>query len=187
MGAAPSAPIATVPYVDLRRYAGTWFEIARKPVWFERNAVGVTATYTLKPDGGVRVFNASHKARCDAPRKTATGRAHAVDASHAKLMVSFFGPFFAPYQIYELADDYSHAVVGSPDRKTLWILSRTPTLPNDLIAGIVSRFTAKGFDLRDFIYTQPCPANDGSIPPPSLAPPDGVFARVRAPPYGVFA
>jgi apolipoprotein D and lipocalin family protein len=140
--------IKTVEHVDVKRYMGTWFEIARFPQRFEKGLVGVTANYTLLPNGNVRVLNTGHKQNLDGKLKTAKGKAKVVDAStNAKLKVSFFWPFAGDYWILELGKDYEYAVVGDESRKYLWILSRTPQMDEAAYNGLLERAKDKGFDI----------------------------------------
>jgi apolipoprotein D and lipocalin family protein len=155
-GCKPAAnPPTTVAKVDLQRYLGTWYEIARYPNKFEKDCVGVTATYTLKPNGKVRVENRARLKTLDGASKAAIGTAYVADtASGAKLKVSFFGPFYADYWIIGLGDAYDYAVVSDPSREYLWILSRTPTLPEATYATILANLKAQGFD-TDKLYLTP--------------------------------
>ncbi len=148
------APLATVPKVELTKYLGTWYEIARYPNRFERNCVGVTATYTLQPNGRLRVDNRARLHTLDGKPTQAIGTAYVADpASGAKLKVSFFGPFYADYWIIALGADYDYAVVSEPSRAYLWILSRTPTLPDARYAEIVAALRTQGFDTEKLVRT----------------------------------
>jgi len=140
--------LATVDHVDIERYMGTWYEIAKLPQRFEKGLVGVTATYSLLPNGKVRVLNKGYKRDFNGKTKTAEGRAVAVDAkTNAKLKVSFFWPFAGDYWILELGKDYEYAVVGEESRKYLWILSRTPQMDDAIYNDLVRRLQTKGFDV----------------------------------------
>ncbi len=136
-----------MPHVQLSRYMGRWYEIARYPKWFEKNCYGVTADYALRPDGTLSVLNTCHEGSSRGPVRTASGRAWKTGASNARLRVRFFWPFSSPYWIIELDPDYRWAVVGHPQRKYLWILSRTPKLPQKVEAGILKRLAALGYDV----------------------------------------
>ncbi len=150
--------LQVVDHVDLSRYLGKWYEVASIPVWFQKEcAGGTTATYTLVKEGSVRVLN-----QCctkNGVKKQAQGRAWVVDKkTNAKLKVSFFSLFgfwlFAgDYWIIDLGPNYEYAVVGHPDRNIGWILSRTPTLPADVLKGIGERLTAQGYDFSQFKMT----------------------------------
>jgi apolipoprotein D and lipocalin family protein len=125
--AARRPPLKTVDHVDLPRYLGRWYEVARLPNWFEKKCDrDVTAEYGMEGDK-IRVNNACVKA--DGTIARSMGSAKIVDTvTYAKLKVTFFWPFYGNYWILGLAPDYRWAVVGEPDRKFLWILSRTPSL-----------------------------------------------------------
>jgi len=140
--------LKTVENVDVKRYMGTWFEIARFPQRFEKGLVGVTANYTLLPNGNVRVLNTGHEQGLNGKLRTAKGKARVVDAAtNAKLKVSFFWPFAGDYWILELGKDYEYAVVGDESRKYLWILSRTPQMDEATYNGLLERAKDKGFDI----------------------------------------
>lgn len=140
--------LRTVNRVELDRYVGTWYEIASFPQRFQKGCTATTATYTLRPDGNIDVLNRCRKDSLDGEEKSAHGRARVVDpTTNAKLEVSFFRPFWGDYWIIDLADDYSWAVVGHPSRDYLWILSRTPTMPDETYRGILDRLVAQGYDV----------------------------------------
>lgn len=145
--------------VDLGLYLGRWYELARYDMVFERGCEGVTAEYSLRPDGRVRVLNTCRKGAPDGPVKTAEGRAKVVpDSQGAKLKVSFFGPFYADYWVLDRADDYSWAIVGEPSRKYLWILSRDATPGAEATAALVARTAALGYDTGRLHMTRQPPA-----------------------------
>jgi apolipoprotein D and lipocalin family protein len=154
---AQGADVASVPQVDLARYAGKWYEIAAFPMFFQRNCLGdTTAEYTLRDDGEVTVDN---RCRTASGTDRALGRAWAVaDGGNARLKVSFFWPFRSDYWIIGLDDDYRWAVVGNPNRKYLWILARTPQLPDADIARALATAAAQGYDLSQLVYTRQGPA-----------------------------
>ena len=140
--------LETVEHVDLVRYMGTWFEIAKFPQRFEKGLVGVTANYALLPNGKVRVLNRGYKGDFNGKLKTANGKAWVVDtATNAKLKVSFFWPFAGNYWILELGKDYEYAAVGEESRKYLWILSRTPQMDETVYNGLLKRLQDQGFDI----------------------------------------
>ena len=150
----PSQPVVTVPQVDLDRYLGQWYEIARFPNRFQKKCAGeVRATYAKRPDGRIDVLNECTTG--DGQVTKAAGVARVVDErSRAKLKVRFapaalsFLPFvWGDYWILGLADDYSWATVGSPDRGYLWVLSRTASLDEASYAAAVERARANGFDV----------------------------------------
>jgi lipocalin len=137
-----------VEYVDVARYMGTWFEIAKFPQRFEKGLVGVTANYTLLPNGRVRVLNSGYEEDFNGILKTAKGKAWVIDnRTNAKLKVSFFWPFAGNYWILELGKDYEYVAVGDESRKYLWILSRTPQMDEAVYNGLLKRMQDKGFDI----------------------------------------
>lgn len=164
-------PLQTVAKVDLTKYAGTWYEIAAYPLRAEKNCTGVTATYTLRDDGEIEVFNRCRQFTLDGPEDSVKGRARVTDPStNAKLEVSFFRPFWGDYWIIELAPDYSYAVVGHPSRDYLWILSRTPEMPEAVYSGILKRLEEHGYELDRIRKMVQVPSTDqGSLPSASLS------------------
>jgi len=158
-GCAKNYPyLETVPNVDLNRYMGTWYEIASLPNSFQEGCNCSKAEYTLVEDE-VKVLNTCRKDSLNGELDDAEGIATIVEGSNnAKLKVSFFWPFKGDYWIHDLADDYSYAVVGTPSRKYLWVLSRTKTLPDSVYSPILQRAAAKGFDISKVNKaTQDCP------------------------------
>lgn len=152
MAAQAETPAASVSEVDLARYVGKWYEIASFPMFFQRNCVGdTTAEYALTPEGDISVTN---RCRTADGFDEAKGRATVVDGSgNARLKVSFFWPFRSDYWIFGLDADYRWAVVGNPNRKYLWVLSRTPQIPGDLLDAAHRAAAAQGFDLKLLNYT----------------------------------
>ncbi len=138
--------LRTVEHVDLKRYMGRWYEVARYPNRFEKACVSdVTATYTLRNDGKVEVVNSCRKA--DGKMKSSKGSAKVVDAqSNAKLKVTFFWPFYGDYWIIGLDPEYRYAIVSEPKREYLWILSRTPQLEPQLYEKASATIREKGLD-----------------------------------------
>ena len=145
--------LEVVGAVDLSRYAGRWYEIARLPNRFEKKcADSITATYTLRSDGKVDVVNRCRKA--NGGYTTAKGKAKIVDKkTNAKLKVTFFWPFYGDYWILDLGSNYEYAVVGAPNRDYLWILSRTPQLDEQLYQRLLAKMAARGFDTARMIRT----------------------------------
>lgn len=135
----------TVSSVDLSRYVGTWYEIARLPNRFEKKcADSVTATYVQRPDGKISVTNRCRKSSGEFT--TAKGKAKIVDrTTNAKLKVTFFWPFYGDYWILDLGSNYEYAVVGDPSRKYLWILSRTPQMDEELYQRLLQKSAKQGF------------------------------------------
>jgi apolipoprotein D and lipocalin family protein len=154
-----AVPIAPVAAVDLERYAGRWYEVARFPVWFQEGCVGVTADYALRPDGRIDVLNACRVDTLDGRERTATATARAVDATGARLKVRFLSwlPFLeGDYWIIHLDEDYATAVVAIPSGRAGWILSRSPAIAPDRLAAAEAALAAAGFDL-DRLETTPQP------------------------------
>ncbi|TWW10504.1 membrane protein [Planctomyces bekefii] len=147
--AADRSPVQTVPYVDLERYLGLWYEIASFPQSFQEGCVATTAHYSLKPNGKIAVRNQCRMDSLQGPLKTANGTARVVDReTNAKLKVTFFWPFSGNYWIIDLDPDYQWAVVGDPTREYLWILSRHPELDDELYREITERLTSEqGYDV----------------------------------------
>jgi apolipoprotein D and lipocalin family protein len=141
-------PLDVVPHVDLDRYLGKWYEIASFPQSFQKGCNCTTAEY-FKTDGDyIRVLNSCRKGSPQGELKTADGKAFVSDpATNAKLKVQFFWPFKGDYWIIDLADDYSYAVVGHPNRDYLWILSRKPSMDEITYKAILGRLKINGFDV----------------------------------------
>jgi apolipoprotein D and lipocalin family protein len=149
---------ATAENVDLARYAGKWYEIAKYPVIFQKGLVAVYAEYTPQDNGTVKVFNRGLKGSFTGKESTITGVAKPADITdNAKLKVRFdpfpLNLFTADYWIIEVGTDYEYAVVSNPSRKYLWILSRTPHMDPDVYNGILSRLNQRGFDTSKLTLT----------------------------------
>jgi apolipoprotein D and lipocalin family protein len=143
--------LEVVPKVDLERYLGKWFEIAHLPARFQEGCDHTTATYSLLKDGSISVLNECIK---NGKYKKVKGKAKLVDKNTgAKLKVTFFWPFYADYWIIKLDNDYTYAVVGTPDRNYLWILSRTPQIKDPLYSELITFVNAKGFSTSNLIKT----------------------------------
>lgn len=157
----PDAP-QTVEYVDLERYAGTWYEIARYPNRFQEGCVATTATYEPRDDGRIDVINRCREGALDGPERVAQGVARVVDdESNARLKVSFFWPFSGDYWVIGLDEVYQWAVVGHPQREYLWILSREPRMDAATRAQVMALIEARGYDAGPLQETlQPPPANN---------------------------
>lgn len=152
VSATANSSVTSVAAVDLARYSGKWFEIANFPMFFQRNCIGdTTAEYGLTPEGDVSVTN---RCRTDSGFDQAQGKATVVDGSNnARLKVSFFWPFRSDYWVIGLDADYRWAVVGNPNRKYLWVLSRAPKLPKELLETALKAAQTQGFDLSQLRYT----------------------------------
>jgi apolipoprotein D and lipocalin family protein len=141
-------PLQTVAYVDLEKYAGKWYEIASFPQRFQKGCHCTTAAYTMHNKGYVVVENRCNRDSVSGRASYIKGKAFVVkNSGNAKLSVQFFWPFRAKYWIIDLADDYRYAVVSHPNKKYLWILSRTSQMNITDYQKILSTLKEKGFDL----------------------------------------
>ena len=162
LGCASSPPgtaeLRTVSKVELDRYLGKWYEIGTIPAWFQKGCVGVTASYSLREDGDIRVENTCRDQSLDGPQSSVVGRAWVTDhASNAKLDVQFFWPFYGAYWVIELDPDYRYAVVGHPSRDYLWVLSRAPQMSDALYGELLERARQQGYDITK-VQSTPQPA-----------------------------
>jgi apolipoprotein D and lipocalin family protein len=147
--------VTPVDRFELANYLGRWYEIARLDHPFERGLSRVTADYSLRDDGGVRVVNRGYLAAEDR-WKTAEGKGYFVEgADRGYLKVSFFGPFYGSYVIFELDHDrYRYALVCGPDKSYLWILAREPHLDDGIKERLIARAAALGFDRSGLIHVR---------------------------------
>ena len=150
---ADAPPVSSIGQLDLKRYTGKWFEIGAFPMYFQRHCVGdTTAEYALRPDGEISVLN-----RCRTANgfDQASGRAWVPDLTRtAELKVSFFWPVRSNYWVIALAPDYRWAVVGNPNRKYLWLLSRSPKMQEAEIERALSIASSQGYDMSQFRMTR---------------------------------
>ncbi len=145
----------TVKTLDIERYMGKWYEIARFDHKFERGKVGVTVNYSLNDDGTILVVNSGYNGSLNGELETAIGKAKQPNPKYpGELKVSFFWTFYAQYSILELADDYSYALVGSSSDKYLWILSRTPQMSQDSLNMLLQSAEDRGYDTSKLIYVK---------------------------------
>jgi len=146
---AASIDNTTVKSLDLNRFMGLWYEIARYDHLFERNMTHVTATYTLKPDGRIVVVNDGY---LKGIHKIIKGKAKLPDSIEpGKLKVSFFLWFYADYYVLDISPDYSYVVIGSSSPDYLWIMSRTSSLPDETMQKILSDLRTRGYDTSKLI------------------------------------
>ena len=154
--------LSVVDSVDLQRYAGRWYEIARLPNRFQEECTGnVTASYALLENGEIKVVNRCQKAGGDSSEAEGVARRASPDEPNSKLKVrfapailSFLPMVWGDYWIIDLAPDYSTAVIGEPNREYLWVLARTPKLEEETLQEILKRVKQQGYDLRDLIRTK---------------------------------
>ena len=150
--------VQVVEHVDANQYLGSWYEIARLDNSFERDLENVTATYSLRDDGGIKVLNRGYNSKTN-KWKEAEGKAYFVVPANAdgsftgKLKVSFFGPFYGAYNIIDLDKKYyNYAMLCGPDKSYFWILSRTPQLSYIIKQQLISQAKKLGFATENLIY-----------------------------------
>ena len=142
-----SKTLEAVPSLDLQRYAGRWYELARYPNRFQKDCAGdTTATYTLRPDGKITVLNECREADGKAKRAKGTAKLASEKGPNSKLKVTFFWPFSGDYWVIALDPEYRWAIVGEPSRKYLWILSRTPRLDERTWQHLMELVRQAGYD-----------------------------------------
>jgi len=172
---AAAGPVSPVPHVDLDKYAGRWFEIARYPNRFQTSCAGdVIVQYTRMEDGRIRVVNTCRRADGSITEASGVARPAGGDTSGARLEVRFAPAFlsFLPavwgdYWIIGLAPDYSWAVVGEPSRKYLWVLARTPEVSSRTYQEAIDVVRAQGYDPAHLV---PTPQAEGGSGPAAAAP-----------------
>lgn len=139
--------------VDLQKYLGRWYEIARYEQGFQKGCEGVTADYSHRADGSIEVLNRCRKP--DGKLSEARGRAKVVDRdTKAKLKVSFFGPFYGDYWVLDHADDYSWSIVGDPSGRYLWILDREATPTEAQVLRLIEHARELGYDTSTLLRTK---------------------------------
>ncbi len=145
--------VQPVENFKLEKYLGKWYEIARLDHSFERGLTHVTAEYSLRKDGGVRVLNRGYSAQADS-WKEAEGKAYFVKRSDlGYLKVSFFGPFYGSYIVFALDhENYQYSLVCGPDKSYLWILARSPIMNEDVKFTLIEKAAAAGFDVSKLIF-----------------------------------
>ena len=144
---------STVKQLDISRFMGKWYEIARYDHTFEKGMTHVTAEYSLESNGKIRVINRGIK---NGKPKEIVGKAKQPDPMEypGRLKVSFFLWFYSDYYILELDKDYQYALIGSSSDKYLWILSRTPELPKDILDKLLANIKQRGYDLSRLVYVE---------------------------------
>lgn len=145
--------ITPVKNFELNRYLGKWYEIARLDHSFERGLERVTAEYSLREDGGINVLNKGYSIG-QKKWKEAKGKAYFVNSPNiGHLKVSFFGPFYGSYVIFGIDEiNYDYAFVTGPNKSYLWLLARTPKLPQEVIERFIQRANSLGFDTSKLIF-----------------------------------
>jgi apolipoprotein D and lipocalin family protein len=146
--------VKAVKPFDADRYLGKWYEIARFDFRFERNLNNTTANYSLRDDGTIEVLNRGFNYK-ENKWEEATGKAKFVDSKNeARLKVSFFGPFYSGYNVIAIDDQYQHALVAGKNHDYLWILSRKPTMPENIKEDFIKKAEAAGFDTSALIWVK---------------------------------
>ena len=151
-----SIPDGIEPVKDFQsnRYLGQWYEIARLDHSFERGLEQVTATYSIREDGGIKVINRGFDTASQQWQE-AEGNAYFVgESNEGHLKVSFFGPFYGSYIIFDLGKDYEYSLITSSKRSYLWLLSRTPVIDENLKVDLINKMTALGFNTKDLIFVK---------------------------------
>jgi len=146
--------VTPVQNFELDRFLGKWYEVARLDHSFERGLSEVSAEYSLKKDGSVKVLNRGYKLE-DTKWKSATGKADFAEAAdQGYLKVSFFGPFYSSYVVFDLGEDYQYAFVSGASTDYLWLLSRTPKISPELREQFLSMANERGFDVNAVIWVE---------------------------------
>jgi len=139
---------------ELQKYLGTWYEVARFDHSFERGLSNVTANYSLRPDGKVKVVNRGFKSKSNTWSESVGKAKFAGDKNIGSLKVSFFGPFYGAYNIVKLDDDYQYSLVVSSGYNYLWLLSRTKTMPEEIKKAYLQKAQELGFDTEKLIWVK---------------------------------
>jgi apolipoprotein D and lipocalin family protein len=145
--------IKPVEHFKLEKYLGKWYEIARLDHSFERGLINISAEYSLREDGGVKVINRGFSPEKQAWNE-AEGKAYFVENSNqAYLKVSFFGPFYGSYIVFDLDENYRYSLISGPDKSYFWILARDKVIDEQLKAKLIAKAAALGFDTSKLIHT----------------------------------
>jgi len=156
-GASVPVPIQSVAMVDQSRWMGRWYQIARLPNRFQKGCTGAYTDFSLRDDGQINVVNSCRNEK-DGSLRQEKGHAWVIEPiSNSRIKVSFFWPFRTEYWVIGLGKEYEYTVVASPNRKYLWILSRTPSMSDDLYADIMKEVERQGFDISKVFREIPTP------------------------------
>lgn len=148
------ADISPVKNFQAEKYLGTWYEIARLDNRFEKGLTHVSATYGLRDDGGISVLNRGYSSKSN-EWKESLGKAYFVeDKNTAYLKVSFFGPFYGAYVVFDLDENYQYSLVTGNDKTYFWLLARTPNISGDVKARLLEKATALGFDTTKLVFVE---------------------------------
>ena len=147
-----------VKELNIEKYLGTWYEIARYDHKFELGLVGVTANYSFREDGKIKVVNSGYKETLKGEKSVAVGKAKIPNPDiPSKLKVSFFWFFYGDYFVLELDEDYQWALIGSSSDKYLWMLSRSPQMDKNLYNELLNKLTMRGYDVSKLIKVEQKP------------------------------
>ena len=147
--------ITPVTSFQIERYLGKWYEIARLDHRFERGLTQISAEYSMRPDGGLKVLNRGYSNEKQ-EWSEAEGRGYFVQSpNEAYLKVSFFGPFFGSYIVFELDTvNYQYALISGPDKSYFWLLARTPTIDDNLKKKLITKAAVLGFNTKKLIFSE---------------------------------
>lgn len=149
----PKGAVAVKPF-DTKKYLGKWYEIARFDYRFEKNLNNVTATYSLNKDGSIKVDNRGYDFKKDKWKESIGKAKPAGDADEARLKVSFFGPFYAGYNVIALDNEYKYALVAGKNLDYLWLLSREKTMPENIKQDYLQKARALGYKTDELIWVE---------------------------------
>ncbi len=149
----PKGAVAVKPF-SAEKYAGKWYEIARFDYRFEKNLNNVTATYSLNKDGSIKVDNRGYDFKKDKWKESIGKAKSAGDTNEAKLKVSFFGPFYAGYNVIAIDNDYKYALVAGKNLDYLWLLSREKTMPENVKQDYLKKARAIGYKTDKLIWVE---------------------------------
>jgi apolipoprotein D and lipocalin family protein len=149
--AVPRAPVTMAPQVDLKRFMGDWYVIANVPTFLEKGAHNAVESYRIDDDGSIAVHFSFNDGAFDGPLKTYTPRGFVLDATNALWGMRFVWPIKADYRISYVASDYSLTVIGREARDHVWIMARTPTIPEAEYQRMVSFVTREGYDVSKLV------------------------------------
>jgi len=149
----PKGAIAVRPF-NKEKYLGKWYEIARFDYRFEENLNNVTATYSLNDDGTIRVDNRGYDVEKNKWKESIGKAKPGGDPDEAKLKVSFFGPFYAPYNVIAIDDDYKYALVAGKNLDYLWLLSREKTMPENIKVDYIKKAQQLGYKTEKLVWVE---------------------------------
>ncbi len=149
----PRGATAVKPF-DTKKYLGKWYEIARFDYRFERNLKNTTAEYSLNQNGSIKVVNKGFNIKSNKLVEAIGKAKFAGDNNEARLKVSFFGPFYAGYNVIAIDPDYKYALIAGKDLNYLWILSREKTMPENIKKAYLQKASSLGYNLTDLVWVE---------------------------------